>query len=99
MERTKSAWLYAYDGSGKIIMKFSGKVSQVLKNEVSGYPVTRALVLKGEETYDITFLGRDVNVKEGKAMTIYGLPLAYYTYKAVSGYNIWAIKIAGVYAK
>lgn len=84
---------------GDELMCFSGTVNQVLKEEYDGYPRTYVIVSNGEKIYNITFLVENIKIKEGEKCTICGLPLDYFTYKTVSNYNMWAIKIAGVYVK
>lgn len=85
---------------GNKLMKVTGRVTQVLQGKAWIYPQTDMIILdSGGNIYYTTFLTKMTNIKEGSSVTMYALPMAYFTYKNVSNQSIWSIRMAGVYIK
>ena len=78
-------------------MKIKGYVGQVINGESDIGNITMVIISDDNNNiYNIEFAREMENIKEGKTITLYGLPLAYYTYTNTKNQAIWAIKIAGV---
>lgn len=82
---------------GNKLMKIKGYVGQVINGESDIGNITMVIISDDNDNiYNIEFAREMENIKEGKTITLYGLPLAYHTYTNTKNQAIWAIKIAGV---
>lgn len=80
------------------LIKVSGlSVIQVFENEAFGYNSVYILASDSKyRVYSIDMIGTASNIVEGSRIQIIALPVDYYTYKSVSGSDIWAIACIGI---
>jgi hypothetical protein len=81
------------------IIKVSGlSVIQVFEEQdVYGYDLVYILASDSKyRVYNINMIGTAPNIVEGSRISFVGMPVDYFTYKSVSGSDIWAIACIGI---
>lgn len=74
------------------------KIVQVHEQTAWGYNLTFARMTDSKDrVYSMLFLNEADGIYEGDKVTLYALPLDYYTYPNIYDTDIWAISLAGVY--
>jgi len=80
------------------IIKVNGlRVIQVFEYDVYGYKYVFVLAEDSRyRPYYINMIGSAPNIVEGSRIQFVGMPVDYFTYKSVSGTDIWAIACVGI---